>query len=354
MTYGNVIVMADSIVPNDLSVNEKLQILHAYELEILQLVMLLSQTEIDLVPEPTEETELSVRLPHAQIYWLHLVCLLHEANREYGAQANATERYNLAYNKFVQWYARTANPGDGDAVYKGYYLSAYAIAVKHGYAGTEEAWLQSLIGPKGDAYVVTEEDYAAIAKYTAEHYDEKVAEMDAAIAKVDGMEVSAEAGDVAAASVDASGDVVRLHLTLPKGDKGDDGKDYVLTETDKKEIAGMVEPPVHTVKTYYVEIETGLFAADGGGPNGIKFDKATDELTLCFQNEYGAGSCQGLEFKGVYGWKIIPLTYGGGLFTGYDAETDTYFEGGTDEQPFTVTENYMQSKFDAVLCGGAW
>ena len=151
MTYGNVIVMADSIVPNDLSVNEKLQILHAYELEILQLVMLLSQTEIDLVPEPTEETELSVRLPHAQIYWLHLVCLLHEANREYGAQANATERYNLAYNKFVQWYARTANPGDGDAVYKGYYLSAYAIAVKHGYAGTEEAWLQSLIGPQGPA-----------------------------------------------------------------------------------------------------------------------------------------------------------------------------------------------------------
>lgn len=224
MTYGNVIVMADSIVPNDLSVNEKLQILHAYELEILQLVMLLSQTEIDLVPEPTEETELSVRLPHAQIYWLHLVCLLHEANREYGAQANATERYNLAYNKFVQWYARTANPGDGDAVYKGYYLSAYAIAVKHGYAGTEEAWLQSLIGPKGDAYVVTEEDYAAIAKYAAEHYDEKVAEMDAAIAKVDGMEVSAEAGDVAAASVDTSGDVVRLRLTLPKGDKGDTGE----------------------------------------------------------------------------------------------------------------------------------
>ena len=31
-----------------------------------------------------------------------------------------------------------------------HWLSAYALAVRHGFAGTEEAWLASLVGPKGD------------------------------------------------------------------------------------------------------------------------------------------------------------------------------------------------------------
>ena len=42
-------------------------------------------------------------------------------------------------------------------------------------------------------------------------------------------------------------DVIRtelLHVITLKGDKGDDGKDYTLTNTDKKEIASMVKVPV--------------------------------------------------------------------------------------------------------------
>ena len=31
-----------------------------------------------------------------------------------------------------------------------YYISAYGIAVKHGFQGTEEEWLASLKGDKGD------------------------------------------------------------------------------------------------------------------------------------------------------------------------------------------------------------
>lgn len=33
--------------------------------------------------------------------------------------------------------------------WRGYYLTAYGIAVKHGYTGTEEEWLESLVGPEG-------------------------------------------------------------------------------------------------------------------------------------------------------------------------------------------------------------
>lgn len=34
--------------------------------------------------------------------------------------------------------------------WKGYYLTAYGIAVKHGFKGTEEEWLKSLKGEKGE------------------------------------------------------------------------------------------------------------------------------------------------------------------------------------------------------------
>lgn len=36
------------------------------------------------------------------------------------------------------------------APWPGYYYSAYGIAVKHGFKGTEEEWLESLKGAKGD------------------------------------------------------------------------------------------------------------------------------------------------------------------------------------------------------------
>lgn len=37
-----------------------------------------------------------------------------------------------------------------DSPFGDHYLSAYAIAVKHGFKGTEQQWLDSLVGPKGD------------------------------------------------------------------------------------------------------------------------------------------------------------------------------------------------------------
>ena len=39
-----------------------------------------------------------------------------------------------------------AETGSGEYVYPPYYVTAYAIAVKHGFEGTEEEWLASLQG----------------------------------------------------------------------------------------------------------------------------------------------------------------------------------------------------------------
>ena len=37
--------------------------------------------------------------------------------------------------------------------WRGYYITAYGIAVKHGFVGTEEEWLATLKGEKGDPAV---------------------------------------------------------------------------------------------------------------------------------------------------------------------------------------------------------
>ncbi len=392
MTYEKVIVMADSIAPNDLSNEEKILLLHAYELEILQLVMQLSQADIDEIPVPTLDTELTVKLPHAQIYWMYLACLLHEAQHEYHAQANATERYNAAYNKFVQWYARTANPGNGLAEYKGYYLSAYAIAVQHGFVGTAEEWLASLRGPAGDAYVVSEADYEAIAAYCATHYDAKVAEMDAAIGKVAKLTVSAESGDTATVEVDTTGEAIVLRFTLPKGETGEKGnkgdtgeqgpqgekgdtgaqgpqgeqgeqgpagKDYFITEEDYEEISNYTEEKA-VARILYIDVESGGLCKSSTGSGDLSFGDW--DLGLLSSTEYRLGCLQGYHYIAVWGEKMLPLTctFEGGRcrFTAYDAETDTLLVGEYVQDAlaatFTVTENYMLAKFDAAIAGGAW
>ena len=49
-----------------------------------------------------------------------------------------------------------------------YYLSAYGIAVKYGFQGTEEEWLESLKGEKGDP-VLWKGQYDTLAALQAAH-----------------------------------------------------------------------------------------------------------------------------------------------------------------------------------------
>lgn len=50
------------------------------------------------------------------------------------------------------------------------YMSAYAIAVKNGFDGTEEEWLASLKGEKGDPGVVDENGFVLKDQITGEKY----------------------------------------------------------------------------------------------------------------------------------------------------------------------------------------
>lgn len=65
--------------------------------------------------------------------------------------------------------------------------SAYELAVIHGFEGTEQEWLDSLNGPKGDAYILTEADKEEIADKVAVDNLEESAEkyIDSVLAEMD-------------------------------------------------------------------------------------------------------------------------------------------------------------------------
>ena len=255
MTYAKVIEIADAYCDNEMPLAWKLNVLYNFELELMGGVMLLSQTELDLVAEPTADTAatltLTVKRPHAEIYWLRLVCALHEVNREYAELANMTEHFNTAYTAFVQWWVKTYHPKTGEAGFKGYYLSAYAIAQKHGYNGTESEWLASLKGDKGDTGAAfTYDMFTAAQLETLKVKGDKGDKGDTGAQGIQGEK--GDKGDTGAAFTYDMFTAAQLEALKVKGDKGDKGEkgdkgdtgdpgsDYVLTDADKSEIAALV------------------------------------------------------------------------------------------------------------------
>lgn len=238
LTYAKVIEIADAYCDNEMPLAWKLNVLYDFELELMSGVMLLSQAEIDLVTEPTADTAeavtLTVKRPHAEIYWLRLVCALHEVNREYAELANMTEHFNAAYTAFVQWWVKTYHPRTGEAGFRGYYLSAYAIAQKHGYTGTESDWLASLKGDKGDTGAAFTYDM-----FTTEQLEALKVKGDTG-AKGDPGADGAPGKDGKDGAPGKDGADGKPGEKGDKGDTGDPGSDYVLTDADKSEIAALV------------------------------------------------------------------------------------------------------------------
>ena len=112
--------------------------------------------------------ELAVRPPHDKLYAAYLTAMIDFANGEYNKYQNSMQLFNLAFGEYARWYADNFRPADrcADAVALELargdlrnpsrmvgYLSAYAVAVKHGYRGTEEEWLDSLKGADGSSGV---------------------------------------------------------------------------------------------------------------------------------------------------------------------------------------------------------
>ena len=95
--------------------------------------------------------ELTAPFPYDKLYTQYVLAQIDYANGEYTKYQNSMQMFNATYTEYVHYVAEVLAPADGRAELKQYYLSAYAIAQKHGYSGTEEQWLASLHGADGKA-----------------------------------------------------------------------------------------------------------------------------------------------------------------------------------------------------------
>lgn len=118
--------------------------------------------------EGQESPALLVPYPWDGMYIHYLEAMCYYTTGDFGRYQNSMAMYNQGEKAFREWCIRMHYPALGDTLKEmaegttavvdptsalsniKYYLSAYAIAVKHGYKGSEEQWLESLVGPQGE------------------------------------------------------------------------------------------------------------------------------------------------------------------------------------------------------------
>ena len=150
MTVAELFEYVDEILENQFSDKIKRRWLNQIEAEIQVDVLLMTPEGITQYGADDNEAELIAPAPYDQFYPEYLFWQICLAQQEIERANNYAATFNRMYNEYVRFVCETINPGDGLAEKVRYYLTAYQIAVKHGYAGTETEWINSLKGPKGD------------------------------------------------------------------------------------------------------------------------------------------------------------------------------------------------------------
>ncbi len=146
-----IIALADELNPNSYSANVKTQWIDEVESYIYTEIYNVMPDDVpSFYPynEVNAEKTLTLDSTNDKIYLTYLQAMIDFSNKEYAAFNNDVALYNTYLDTYAKWYQRTH--GDGAPLISGMYLSAYGIAVKQGFKGTEEEWLDSLKGEKGD------------------------------------------------------------------------------------------------------------------------------------------------------------------------------------------------------------
>ena len=153
MKISELYAYIDTVKPNDFGEAVKNVWLNEVEGAVQSQVMLLAPEEtVVYAYDPSDaqtDAELLVGAPHLKLYYAYLTAMIDFANGEYTNYSNTLTLFNTFWNEYAAWYSLNIHPADGKADYAGYYLSAYGIARKHGYTGTEEEWLAGLKGEAG-------------------------------------------------------------------------------------------------------------------------------------------------------------------------------------------------------------
>lgn len=153
MTIDKLIKLAKKLKPTPF--DDEILLMWVNEIEGMVLSEVHLVTVTDIAPyelgedESLPTAELTAPYPYDKLYTQYLMAQIDYANGEYSKYQNTMQMFNAYYTEYVHYVAEVLAPADGRAELLQYYLSAYAIAKKHGYTGTEEQWLQSLHGADG-------------------------------------------------------------------------------------------------------------------------------------------------------------------------------------------------------------
>lgn len=151
MKIQDVISYVDEIYENAFSDKIKLRWINQLEAELQTEVLLLAADGITQYTEEDMDAVLIAPAPFDKIYEEYLIWRMMAAQGEAERANNQQAILDEAWKAYARFVCETVDPKSGLAETLRYYLSAYQIAVKHGYNGTEAEWVTSLKGDKGEA-----------------------------------------------------------------------------------------------------------------------------------------------------------------------------------------------------------
>ena len=273
-TLKEIIALADELNPNAFSNDVKASWVSEAEHTVLSEIHCLAPGEIqDLFPyEAHKNDRLTLAPGDDKIYVLYLQAMIDFSNKEYAAYNNDMALFNESLDTYAKWYVRTHR--EGEKLVSGMYLSAYGIAVSHGYVGTEDDWIASLKGEKGDtghgldilgAYESLSALTTAVTSPAGgDIYQVGTGDGDKTLYLYNGTEwqnigsYRGEKGD--------KGDTGATGPQGPKGDKGDAGATGPQgPKGEKGEKGDTGETPENVVTTDKANVANGYVALDSNG-----------------------------------------------------------------------------------------
>lgn len=166
MTLYELIRYIDGIKPNGFSASDKTEWVNEIETRVQKDLLGLAPDDLVVYRYPDDrDTKLLLDTAHVAVYRHYLAAMIDFANGEYDKYANTMAMFNAAFENFAKWLISHHRKPQTPCSY-GYYISAYGIAVKHGFIGTEEEWLESLKPQRGVDYF-TPEDVQAFSEHFA-------------------------------------------------------------------------------------------------------------------------------------------------------------------------------------------
>ena len=149
MTVQEIVTQASNL----LSGNVRTEQLYAYfnEIELIVQTEYLGISRLDAVQYTTGhgDVEPVVQGQYQRLYSYWLLSRGHFSLQNERQAERFRKLFMSESAAFRKWLLRTHGQGDAIRRERGAYLSAYGIACKHGFVGTEKEWLESLRGQAG-------------------------------------------------------------------------------------------------------------------------------------------------------------------------------------------------------------